>query len=439
VSRIRRLLLRIAAHPRLPRRTLRLRLTLLYGGLFLVSGAVLLTASDLLVSHATASAQLPAPPGTVIYGSGSLVQVNGSSGQVSFATSGSVPVACGATPAGAICLAPSPETLAQAHTLAAQALAVHEDETKALLLWSAVALAGMAIVSTGLGWVVAGRALRPLRSITAAARDISATSLDRRLALRGPRDEIKELGDTFDALLARLEAAFVSQRRFVANASHELRTPLARQKAIIQVALADPRATAASLRAAHQRVLASGAEEERLIDALLTLARGQAGVEHREPLDLAAVTGQILAGRRSEAAARGLEIRSELSPAVAIGDPALIERLIANLVDNAIRHNVDGGFVGVSTVTRDGRAVLGVANSGPTVPEPEIARLFQPFQRMAPERTGHGEGTGLGLSIVQAIAEAHAAPVAARPRSEGGLDVAVTFPAPPPQLGGGQR
>ena len=432
---LRRRLVRIAGRPHLPRRTLRLRLTLLYGGLFLVSGAVLLTASDLLVSHATASVQLPAPPGTLIYGSGALVQVNASGAQISYTTGGPAPVTCGGGSLGEGCPGLSKGALAQAHSLATQALAVHQAETGALLLWSAVALAGMAIVSMALGWVVAGRALAPLRSITAAARDISATSLDRRLALRGPRDEIKELGDTFDALLARLESAFQSQRRFVANASHELRTPLARQKAIIQVALGDPGVTAASLRSAHERVLASGAEEERLIEALLTLARGQAGIEHREPLDLAEVMGHVLAGRRADAATRGLEIRAGLSPATAMADPELVERLVANLVDNAVRHNLEGGFVEVATATHAGRAVLRVANSGPRIAESEMARLLLPFQRMARERTRHeAGGTGLGLSIVQAIADAHGAAVAAHPLPDGGLLVEVTFPVPATEI-----
>jgi signal transduction histidine kinase len=439
MTMLRNLLLRIAVRPHLPRRTLRLRLTLLYGGLFLVSGAVLLIASDLLVSQTTAHVQLPAaPPGTVVYGSGTLVLTNGSGQQIQVSAGEPLSIKGGTGAQGGgtsqdVVQQPTATSvaIAQAQRLAAQALAVHQAETNALLLWSGVALAGMAVVSMGLGWVVAGRALRPLRSITAAARDISATSLDRRLALKGPRDEIKELGDTFDSLLARLEGAFQSQRRFVANASHELRTPLARQRAIIQVALADPAATASSLRAAHERVLASGAEEERLIEALLTLARGQAGPEHREPLDLATLTGEVLASRRSDAHARQLEIRSELSQSVTSGDPRLVERLVVNLVDNAIRHNLDGGFVEISTATQAGQAVLRVANTGPRVPEAEIDRLFQPFQRMAPERTRHGDGgTGLGLSIVRAIAEAHGAAIAARPRPEGGLEVQVSFPAP---------
>ncbi len=214
----------------------------------------------------------------------------------------------------------------------------------------------------------------------------------------------------------------------MANASHELRTPLARQKTIIQVALADPKATAASLRFAHERVLASGAEEERLIEALLTLARGQAGLEHREPLDLAAVVREVLASRLSDARARQLEIRSKLSSAVVSGDSRLVERLVINLVDNAIGHNVEGGFVEMSTTTRDDRAELRVANTGPEVPEAEIDRLFQPFQRMAPERTRHGDGTGLGLSIVQAIADAHGAALATRPRQDGGLQIQISFP-----------
>jgi len=275
----------------------------------------------------------------------------------------------------------------------------------------------------------AGRALRPLRTITAAAQRISASSLNERLALDGPDDEIKELGDTFDGLLARLEASFRSQRQFVANASHELRTPLGRQRLVSQLALNDPAATIESLRRAHERVLASGAEQEQLIEALLTLARGQAGLDRQEPFDLAGVSGQVLHGRRAEASYLGLDLRTAACPAPLTGDPRLAERMVANLVDNALRHNQAGGWIEVTTGTGAGHAFLTVANTGPQIPPTEADRPLQPFRRLGADRTGQGRGLGLGLSIVQAIADAHGAALTALPRPGGGLRVEVTFPA----------
>ena len=299
-----------------------------------------------------------------------------------------------------------------------------------LIIYSGFALAAMAVLSVALGWVAAGRALRPLRTITAAVRDISATSLDRRLSLDGPSDELKELGDTFDDLLGRLEASFASQRQFAANASHELRTPLAWQRTLVQVALADPDADAESLRAAHERVLASGAQQERIIEALLTLTRGQAGLDRREPFDLATLAGRVLHARQSQARDLQLAIQADLAPAPAAGDPRLAERLIANLADNALRHNAPGGHVEVVTAIRDSRAVLSVTNTGPVVPAAAVDRLLRPFQRLGADRTGHGDGLGLGLSIVQAIAQAHAAALAVSPQPGGGLHIEVSFPAP---------
>ena len=254
-----------------------------------------------------------------------------------------------------------------------------------------------------LGWFIAGRALRPLRTITTAARQISAASLSERLALAGPRDELTELADTFDGLLARLEAAFGAQRQFIANAAHELRTPLARQRVISQVALADPDASIDSLRAAHERVLASGAQQQHLIDALLTLARGQAGLDKREPFDLAGPVGKILADRQPEAQRQNLRLHTTLGPAPTAGSPQLAERLAANLIDNALRHNLPGGRVEVATGTRDSRALLTVANTGPAVPAAAIntalpavpaarRRPHQPPRRARPgpvHRPGH--------------------------------------------------
>jgi signal transduction histidine kinase len=290
----------------------------------------------------------------------------------------------------------------------------------------------MTLLSIALGWLVAGRVLRPLRAITAAARDISATNLHERLTLDRPDDELKDLGDTFDELLGRLETSFNAQRRFVANASHELRTPLARQRAVVQVALSDPKATVASLRRAHERVLASGEQQERLIDALLTLTRVQAGLNQRAPFDLASVTDDIVAWRRPEVQLRGLHLDSALASAPTLGDARLVERLVANVVDNALSHNVPGGRVEVVTETRDGHAVLAVSNDGPVIRRSDIDRIFQPFQRLGAERTGHQGGLGVGLSIVKAIAEVHGATITARPRDRGGLDITVVFPVVAP-------
>lgn len=310
------------------------------------------------------------------------------------------------------------------------------------------ALVVLAVVSLGLGWLIAGRLLRPLRLITASAREISATNLSRRLNLgeRRRRDEFTELGETLDGLFGRLQASFDSQRHFVANASHELRTPLTAERALLQVALADPDASAGTLRAACEQVLALGQRTEGLIDALLTLASGEQGIERREPFDLAELTGKIVASRRDEAARRDVRVETALEATPTAGDPRLTESLIANLVDNALRHNQPGGRVSVSTGTGSGtgagrgtggdtgtggRAVLSVRNTGPLIPSGDVDRLFQPFRRLGDQRVSRSaEGYGLGLPIVAAIARAHDATVMARARPEGGLDIDVDFPGP---------
>lgn len=389
----------------MPRRTVRMRLTLLYGGLFLLSGTALLAITYALVVHATGGVVFTGQGGTFVAG-----------------PAGDVP--------GTQMLSNVPgltvqQIQAQAETMRAQALRQHDAELDQLLTQSGIALAGMAVFSIALGWLVAGRVLRPLRTITRATRRISATSLHERLALSGPDDELKELGDTIDGLLGRLDAAFTAQRRFIANASHELRTPLARQRTLVQLALADPEASTTTLRAAHERVLAANRQQERLIEALLTLARGDAGLDRSEPFDLAQVTEDVLVARESEAVRRGLDLSMSLSPAPAAGDPHLVERLVINLVDNALRHNLDGGHVHVSTGCSQGQAVLTVTNSGPVVAASEVERLLQPFQQA---RTDHGGGLGLGLSIVHAIATAHAATLTMDPLHDGGLRVTTWFP-----------
>jgi len=301
-------------------------------------------------------------------------------------------------------------------------------DLRVLAFVSVVALAIMAVISIALGWWIAGRVLRPLRTITTAARDISATNLHRRLALDGPDDEFKELGDTFDGLLGRLEQSFQSQRQFVANASHELRTPLARLKTLVQVALADPNASLESLRAAHERVLASEEQLERLIEALLSLASSERALDRREPVDLATVTGEVIADRQPEIERRGLQLNATLDAARAEGNTQLLERLVANLLDNAIRHNIVGGRADVMTATTARGVVLSVANDGPVIGAEELDRLQRPFQRLGAERVNRGDGHGLGLSIVHAISCAHGAIVVVQSRPDGGLEVEVRFP-----------
>jgi len=294
----------------------------------------------------------------------------------------------------------------------------------------AVVLGLTAIASLILGWLLAGRILRPLRKITTAARSISEDDLGRRLAIPGPANELTDLADTIDALLARLQAAFDAQRQFVANASHELRTPLTLERVLLEVALADPAGTAATLRSACEEVLVTGQEQERLIEALLTLARSQRGLDHRDPFDLAEITTRVLNARSPRAQALALDVTAELGSAPATGDPSLAERLIANLTDNALSYNVPGGQVEVSTGTRNGHAFLLMANTGPPVPAGQIQRLLQPFQRLNPDRADEPGRSGLGLSIVAAIAKAHDAALSVHPGNHGGLSVEVTFAAP---------
>ncbi|HEX4033702.1 MAG TPA: ATP-binding protein [Solirubrobacteraceae bacterium] len=452
---------------RKPRRTARLRFTAVYGALFLVSGAALVATTYVLFERATEyrQPQLPRVPQTPTI-KGLKHGLTGLPAALSY----DLPK-----------LAKAQHLLAQAqHQLARNlqpnklnqltfsvprlvrdqqeltrdqrqlsqvqqqlARAVHQiaqagsieaaqraSDSHELLVDSGIALAIVAVLALLAGWIVAGRMLRPIRTITRTARRISSASLHERLALDGPPDELKELGDTLDDLLDRLEASFEAQRQFAANASHELRTPLARQRALIQVALADPHASFSSLRAAHERVLASEQNLEQMIEALLTLARGEAGPERREDLDLETLASHAVLARQSELAARGLEIHAALASAPTVGDPRLIERLIANLIDNAIHHNSAGGLIEIATRTSDGRALVSISNSGALVPPEEVERLFEPFQRLGNARTRHDNGYGLGLSIVHAIADTHGAKLSATALPQGGLSVEVSFPPP---------
>lgn len=426
------------------RGSVRFRLTVLFASLFLAAGAGLLGITYGLVSNATneiivARASGLAPgAGSGSGGSGSGVSAPGGSGS-------GLPGAAGphievpGTP-GNVAL-PSPQ---QIQVAAKQYAAdTREREKNALLLYFGIALAIMAVVAAVVGWFVSGRALRPLRRITESARRISATNLHERLAIQGPDDDLRELADMIDGLFARLDASLQAQRQFVANASHELRTPLARSRTLLEVALRSPGASAAVLRAACERALAAGAEQERLIEALLVLARSQRGLAELVPLDLAAITRDVLSGRAEQVAARGVTMEVSLQPGLLGGDAALLERAVANLTDNALRHNVPGGTVWISAGSDDGRASLSVANTGEEISPQAVERLLLPFQRggqpgAAPRtrtRSGSDDGLGLGLSIVAAIAAAHGAELSVTPRlTGGGLTVRLAFPAPPAAL-----
>jgi signal transduction histidine kinase len=296
-----------------------------------------------------------------------------------------------------------------------------------LLVGSAAALALLIPIALAAGWLVAGRFLQPLRAITATARAISAGNLHQRIDLGEPADELTELGCILDDLFARLAASFDAQRHFVANASHELRTPLAGLRTLLEVTLADPDADAGTLRSACQEALALGGHQERLVQALLALATSERGVTRRDTLDLAQAVTAVLASRRDQAAETGVDLAGHLMPAVTAGDPGLIESLIANLIDNAIRHNHPGGHVEITTQTSGRQATLTVTNSGPVIPGDQIQRLFQPFQRLAPDRNGRRDGYGIGLAIVDAVTQAHHATLTTSARPEGGLSITVRF------------
>ncbi|SEE57007.1 hypothetical protein SAMN05216489_07180 [Streptomyces sp. 3213] len=372
-------------------RTVRWRLTLLYSSLFVVAGALLLAFTYLLYAHNSAGQAATTLEGPRL-------------------ESG----------------VPGPDA---APTVTAVVAAVRADQRHQLLVEACVALAVMALASLALGWLMAGRVLSPLRAMTASARRISADNLHERLAVPGPDDELKAVADTFDAVLARLEGAFEAQKQFVANASHELRTPLTLQQTIVDVTLADPDAPAQVLRAALARVRAAGQEQERLIDALLTLARSQRGLETREFVDLATVVEERLRGVE-------LSVRARLESAPVLGDPQLVERLVVNLTDNAVRHNLpagEGSWVSVWTgLDARGRPGLRIENSGPVIAADQAAGLFQPFRRLGAERIGkrdgRREGLGLGMSIVAAVVAAHGGRVRARTRPQGGLVVEVSLP-----------
>ena len=415
-------LIRLAAHRRFPRWTLRLRLTLLYGGLFLLSGAALLAITYLLVVNATSGFIFTTQTD---HGHGRDTIVTGVHDAHPLFAQGETkpPHARTKTPRG------QPVSV---RALQAQSESQHNRELHQLLLNSGIALAVMSLLSILLGWIVAGRALRPLRTITNSTREISATNLHRRLALGGPQDEVKDLGDTIDALLARLEDSFGAQRAFVANASHELRTPLTLSRATLQFALADPELNLNSLKAACADALDAGAEHEQLLDALLTLARSQQRIEQHQTFDLAPIVQDLINARRQQAAAHDITLHSALHTATISGDPRLTRQLAGNLLDNALLHNHPGGEARVNINAEPHGTTLTIQNTGPHVPPDQIRRLIQPFRRLATDRTADNAGHGLGLSIVAAIAAAHHANLDIQPNPHGGLRINISFPIPAP-------
>lgn len=386
----------------LGRRTVRVRLTLLYSGLFLGSGAVLLAVTYLLASQPVTSS----------------FKITGVVGQAPATGAAGGGTGTGDGPVG--------QGYFDAHLV--QSATLHQ-----LLVYSLITLAGMAVLTVGLGWLMAGRVLRPLRTMTATTRNISQDNLHERLNLHGPRDEMTDLGDTIDGLLERLEHAFESQRRFVANASHELRTPLATMRTAIDVAQAKPEPAPPQTVALAGRLRGQLDQLDQLLDSLLALARAQHSDNRGGPATLA-LTDLVTDALRQRAAAitemRLTVERGDDSEAVVSGSSTLLARLVANLIDNAVRHNHSGGWIRVTTSVEaaDGRAQLDIQTGGEHLEQQQVSQLLQPFSRLGAERTGSAGGTGLGLSIVEAIAAAHDGTVELRARPGGGLQVLVEIP-----------
>ena len=388
----------------------RARLAVTYAVLFLLAGAGLLALTYLLV----AKVLLPAPVGTSktipprlgdLLGLCKRRQLSGP------AMSASQIESCN-------------------HAIAAAGLGPGNQRASELVALRGASLIGLgvlAIVSAGLGWLVSGRALRPVRSITEAARRASELRLGQRLALTGPDDEFKQLADTFDVMLERLDTAFTGQKRFVANAAHELRTPLTAMRTAIEVTLSKPTRTPDQLEAMAARVKQSVERAEAIIEALMTLATSELGPTAQESIDLATAAEDALDATNGAIDQRDITVDAELESAPARGDRVLLERMIANLIDNAVRHNNPGGWIGIRTIRQADGAVFKIANTGPTVPAEQIPTLFEPFAR-AEQRLNPSDGVGLGLSIANTIARAHDATITARPRPGGGLELSVTIP-----------
>ena len=393
---------------RLPRRTVRLRLSALYGLLFLASGALLLVILN-VAAHGWSNENTRSWPG---------------------GPAGSGPLAT--------CMPnPPPDSRASLQKELQECRKAAEERFAAAraaqLNWlmdeSAFALAGMALLSVGAGWIMAGRALRPLREMTAAAQAISADDLSGRLAVPGPSDEMKDLGDTIDSLLARLEAAFDAQRRFVANASHELRTPLAMMRTSVEVAAAKRGQIPPQVTELVSKVTEGLDQADRLLENFLALARAQYGAkENQETVSLGAVAARMLGEQSGEIAVKAIRVQQEDGGAQVTGNATLLARMAGNLIDNAIRHNDRGGWVRIQTRAGQATVHLTVENGGGMLDPASVKELAQPFRRLAGDRTGSAHGTGLGLSIVAAIAAAHNGSLQLHARPQGGLRAVVELP-----------
>ncbi|MFJ2192909.1 sensor histidine kinase [Kitasatospora sp. NPDC087861] len=379
------------------RPTIRMRLTLLYGGMFLMAGVVLLLLMYVFFQDAV--------QGFVPH---------------KFDLGGNRILVGGTSMDGA--------QFNQA--LASEYLARSDSARTTLLRKSLTMLVCLAVIAFAVGYALAGRVLRPLGEITRTARDVASSDLHRRIELDGPDDELKELADTFDDMLDRLDRSFDSQRRFVANASHELRTPLAINRTLLEVQLSDP-AASPDLQQLGKTLLATNERSEQLVEGLLLLARSENELTDRRPVELSEVATRALEQTRAEACQRDVELRSKLSPAVVAGNGVLLERLALNLLQNAVRYNTPGGWVELATAEVPGGGELVVSNTGPVVPGYELEHIFEPFRRVkGAERTRSDKGVGLGLSIVRSVVRAHGGAIEATPRAGGGLTMRVRIPNP---------
>ncbi|MET8570614.1 HAMP domain-containing sensor histidine kinase [Streptomyces sp. NPDC004783] len=387
------------------RPTIRIRLTLLYGGMFLIAGILLLSIIYLLAAQALNTGNEPLfkiVGGTDIKVASDKCPVVNNASNLSLSTFNAAISEC----------------------------VDHQRQVAldTLLSRSLLALLGLAVIAFAFGYAMAGRVLSPLGRITRTARAVAGSDLSRRIELDGPDDELKELADTFDDMLERLQRAFTAQQRFVGNASHELRTPLAINRTLLEVHLSDPDAPV-ELQQLGKTLLATNERSEQLVEGLLLLARSDNQIVERKPVDLAEVAGQAIDQVHAEAEEKRVLIKGERRPAVVQGNGVLLERIALNLVQNAVRYNVpQDGWVEVTTTVENGQAVLVVTNTGPIVPAYEIDNLFEPFRRLRTERTGSDKGVGLGLSIVRSVARAHGGHIYAQPREGGGLVMRVTLP-----------
>lgn len=386
------------------RPTIRIRLTLLYGGMFLIAGILLLSIIYLLAAQAVRTGNEP------LYKIVDFTDLKVSSSTCPVVDNGNLSL--------------SDFNAAISDCMDHQRKVALDN----LLSRSLLALLGLAVIAFAFGYAMAGRVLSPLGRITRTARAVAGSDLSRRIELDGPDDELKELADTFDDMLERLQRAFTAQQRFVGNASHELRTPLAINRTLLEVHLSDPNAPV-ELQQLGKTLLATNERSEQLVEGLLLLARSDNQIVERKPVDLAEVAGQAIDQVHAEADTKGVELRGTREAAVVQGNGVLLERIALNLVQNAVGYNVaEQGWVEVATAVENGQAVLVVTNTGPVVPAYEVDNLFEPFRRLRTERTGSDKGVGLGLSIARSVARAHGGHIYAQPREGGGLVMRVTLP-----------